>query len=352
MHRHHLSIERPRLSLSERVRRGLGAAVTDGFFKGAAKGAKWLPIARPSVHGVAVEKDLPYRRTGRVEHTVDVYRPVDARGPLPIVFYIHGGGFRMLSKDTHWVFGLAYARRGYLVVNINYHLAPEHPFPAAVTDVSAAWQWLVAHADRLGGDLGRVVVAGESAGANLAAVLALMTSYQRPESYARDAFSAGVVPRAVVAACGIYDVSRPERFAGQGAFLRDRLEEVTDAYLHGVKLRDRRTLELADPVVALEREDAPARPLPPFFLPCGTWDVLLGDSRRLHAALLKQGSTASEVREYRRGPHAFHAFVVTPQARACWKDTFAFLERHLGPAREPAATARRPSTGRAAPAGP
>lgn len=325
----YLSIERPRLSLSERVRRGLGAAVTDGFFWGAAKGAGALPIARPSVHGVEVEKDVPYRRTGRVEHTLDVYRPVGASGPLPIVFYVHGGGFRVLSKDTHWVFGLAYARRGYLVVNVNYHLAPAHPFPAAVIDVSAAWQWLVANAERLGGDLSRVVAAGESAGANLSAALTLMTTYERPEGFARDVFATGVVPRAVVAACGIYDVSRPERFAGEGQFVRDRLEEVTDAYLHGVKLRDRATLDLADPVVALERNGAPSRPLPPFFLPCGTWDVLLGDSHRLHAALLGQGSKMSEVREYPRGPHAFHAFVVTPQARACWKDTFAFLDRHL-----------------------
>lgn len=333
MHRRPLAIERPQLSLAARVRRGLGAAVTDGFFRGAAKGAQLLPIARPSVHGVAVEKDLPYRRTGRVEHTLDLYRPVDAPGPLPVVFYIHGGGFRVLSKDTHWVFGLAYARRGYLVVNINYHLAPAHPFPAAVSDVSAAWQWLVENAARLGADLSRVVVAGESAGANLSSALAVMTCFERPEPFARDAFSTGVVPRAVVAACGIYDVSRPERFAHHGVFLRDRLEEVADAYLHGVKLTDRRTLELADTVVALEGEDAPARALPPFFLPCGTWDVLLGDSHRLHAALVRRGQKDSEVREYPRGPHAFHAFVVTPQARRCWKDTFAFLERHVGPAR-------------------
>jgi acetyl esterase len=325
----HLAIERPRLSLPARVRRSLGAAITDGFFWGTAKGAGLMPIARPSAHGVEVEKDVPYRRTGRREHTLDLYRPAGASGPLPVVFYVHGGGFRFLSKDTHWIFGLAYARRGYLVVNVNYHLAPAHPFPAAVTDVSAAWQWLVANAARLGGDLSRVVVAGESAGANLVTSLTLMTTYQRSEDFARDAWATGVVPRAVVAACGLYDVSRPERVAGQGVYVRDRLEEVTDAYLHGVKLSDRRTLELADPVVALERGDAPARPLPPFFLPCGTWDVLLEDSYRLHAALVRQGSSASEVREYRRGPHAFHAFVVTPQARACWKDTFSFLDRHL-----------------------
>lgn len=311
------------------MRRRLGAAVTDGFFLWAAAGAGLLPLASPRFHKLSVERDVPYRRTGREAHTLDVYRPKGARGPLPIVLYVHGGGFRFMSKDTHWLFGLIYARRGYLVVNVNYHLAPEHPFPAPVEDMSAVWQWLVENAARLGGDLTRVVVAGESAGANLAASLTLMTHQRRDEPYARDAYGTGVTPRAVVAACGLYEVSNPERFAHHHIFFRDRIEEVTDAYLHGVTLRDRRTMELADPVVALEGLSSVDRPLPPFFLPCGTWDLLMGDTQRMVKALHRLGSTKSEAREYPRGPHAFHAFVVTRQARRCWKDTFAFLDANL-----------------------
>ncbi len=324
-----LRIERPSLGLRARVRRRVGAAVTDGFFLAAAKGAGWLPVASPRFHRVSVEKNLPYRRTGRVAHTLDLYRPEDAVGPLPMVLYVHGGGFRLMSKDTHWLFGLIYARRGYLVVNVNYHLAPEHPFPAAVEDISAAWQWLVANAERIGGDLSRVVVAGESAGANLAASLTLMTHQRRDEPYARDAFATGVTPKAVVAACGLFEVSNPERFSDHPSFFRDRIEEVTDAYLHGVTLRDRRTLELANPVVAFEGLKTVDRPLPPFFLPCGTWDLLMGDTQRMVKALHLLGSTQSEAREYPRGPHAFHAFVVTPQALRCWKDTFSFLDGNL-----------------------
>jgi len=324
-----LHINRPTLGLTARVRRRLGAAVTDGFFLGAAKGAGWLPVASPRLHKVAVEKNIAYRHTGRDAHRLDVYRPTNAQGPLPIVLYVHGGGFRFMSKDTHWVFGLIYARRGYLVVNVNYHLAPAHPFPGAVEDISAAWQWLVANAERLGGDLSRVVVAGESAGANLAASLTLMTHQRRDEPYARDAYATGVTPKAVVAACGLYEVSNPERFSQHATFFRDRIEEVTDAYLHGVRLRDRRTLELADPVVALEGLTSVDRPLPPFFLPCGTWDLLMGDTQRMVKALHRLGSRNSEAREYPRGPHAFHAFVVTPQALRCWKDTFAFLDATL-----------------------
>ncbi len=323
-----VAIDRPALPLGARVRRRLGAAVTDGFFAGAAKGAKLLPIAHPRLHGVEVERDLPYRRTGREQHTLDLYRPRGARGPLPVVLYIHGGGFRILSKDSHWVFGLAYARRGFLVVNVNYHLAPQHRFPAAVEDIAAAWLWLLENAQRLGADLSRVTVAGESAGANLSTVLAMAACYRRDEPYARAVYDAGVVPKAVVAACGLYDVSRPERFSHLRPFWRDRIEEVTDAYLHGVRLDDARTLELADPLTVFERGDRPERPLPPFFLPCGTWDVLLDDTRRLHAALSALGVKGVHKGEYKRGPHAFHAFVLTPEARQCWRDTFAFLHLH------------------------
>jgi len=194
-----------------------------------------------------------------------------------------------------------------------------------VEDVCAAYAWVVENAERLGADLDRLVLAGESAGANLAATLTLAATYRREEPYARRVFDTGVVPRATVAACGIFEVSNPERYDDLAAFHRDRITEVGDAYLHGVRLRDRRTLDLANPLVAVERGDAPERPLPPFFLPVGTWDPLKRDSRRLGAALHALGSEKTEVREYHRGPHGFHAAIMLPEARQCWRDTFDFL---------------------------
>lgn len=318
---------------ADRLRRKAGAILVDGFFHGAARLGRLHPMARPERHGVEVTRDLAYVPGSPLpEHRLDVYRPRGASGPLPVVLYVHGGGFRMLSKDTHWIMGLAFARRGYLVLNVSYRLAPEHPFPAAVEDVAAAFAWTVRHAEEHGGDLSRLVLAGESAGANLVASLGLQTVFRREEPFARHVFETGVVPRAVVPACGIFQVSDVSRFARRkpslSRFIADRLEEVEEAYLGREPSRHGRTLELADPLVWLEREPEPARPLPPFFLPVGTKDPLLPDTRRLARALERLGGTAVD-RYYPGELHAFHAFPFLPNARRCWGDTYVFLDAHV-----------------------
>jgi acetyl esterase len=317
----------------ERWRRRAGAFLVDGFFHGAARLGQVHPLSRPERHGVEVERDVPYvAGSRRAEHRLDVYRPRGATGPLPVVLYVHGGGFRMLSKDTHWVMGLAFGRRGYLVFNVSYRLAPEHPFPAAVEDVAAAYAWVAENAGRYDGDLSRLVLAGESAGANLVAALALQTVVPRAEPFARRVFDTGIVPRAVVPACGIFQVSDVHRLVRRkpsiSRFIADRLEEVEQTYLGADPSRHAASLELADPLVWLEREPRLARPLPPFFLPVGTKDPLLPDTRRLAHALRRLGGVAVD-RYYPGELHAFHAFPFLPNARRCWKDTYDFLDEHL-----------------------
>lgn len=319
----------PAPRLRESLRRRAGALLIDNLFRGMAHAGKLHPLSRPERHRVEVLRDVPYGAAGEPHRKLDVYRPTDRAGPLPVVLYIHGGGFRILSKDTHWLLALAFARRGYLVFNIDYRLAPRHPYPAALEDACAAFAWVADRARRHGGDPSRVVLAGESAGANLVTSLALTTAYARPEPWARAAWDAGVLPRAVVPACGILQVTDPGRFRRRKAtlapFLDDRLREVSEAYVGDA----RGPLDLADPVVVLERGAAPERPLPPFFVPCGTRDPLLDDSRRLKAALDRL-SVACELQCYPGEVHAFHALLWRENARRCWEDTFRFLDAHVG----------------------
>lgn len=320
--------------LVTRTRRALGSALMQGFFHGASRVGALHPLARPERHGVTVHRDVRYHGEHGEEHLLDVYVP-DGATSAPMVFYIHGGAFRILSKDTHWIMALAFARRGYVVFNVNYRLAPAHRFPAAIADVCHAYAFALESAARFGADPSRVVVAGESAGANLATSLTLATTFARPEPFAKLAFDTGTVPRAVVPACGIFQVTDTARFArrkqGFSRFVAERLREVETGYLGPSPTMA--SLDLADPLCFFERGPEPARPVPPFFLPVGTKDPLLDDTRRLARALRAMGVSAEE--EYYPGEiHAFHAFVMRAAARKCWGDTFAFLARHgIGPER-------------------
>jgi acetyl esterase len=104
---------------------------------------------------------------------VRVYAPA-AAGPLPVVTYFHGGGWVVCSLDTHDpVCRRMAAATPCLVVAVDYRLAPEHGFPAAVDDCWTVTSWLSANAGKLGGDRERLAVAGDSAGGNLAAVMAM-----------------------------------------------------------------------------------------------------------------------------------------------------------------------------------
>ena len=313
-----------------RLRRQAGSKAVDAFFRWLSKAGRLHPSARPQRHHVAVTRDLPYLNSGRPEHLLDIYRPTNTPGPWPVVLYLHGGGFRVLSKDSHWVMGLAFARRGALVFNANYRLAPQHPYPAAMQDACAALTWVLEHAARHGGDPDRLVLAGESAGANLALGLTLACCYRRPEPYARRVWDLDLLPRAVLPVCGMYQVSDPGRFWRRrplSTWVRDRLREPTEAYLGPSP--DPVATELADPLLVLERGDAPARALPPFFTAVGTKDPLLDDTRRLEAALGRMG-VCCDAHYYPGEVHAFHALIWRKNARRCWRRTFDFLQREAG----------------------
>lgn len=316
--------------------------VAESFFEGLSFLGQLHPLARPARHGIEVERDLVYGHDQRW-HALDIYKPVNRPRPWPVVFYVHGGAFHLLSKDTHWLMGLVFARYGYLVANISYRLAPRHPYPAAIEDTCEAYRWLAGNIDRLGGDRTRVAVAGESAGGNLISALTLATVQRRSEPWARAVYDTGLVPRVAMPFCAMLEVSRPERFAQRRPMPRwidGMLRDASALYLHGSPRDPGPHTELADPLRVLETAAASGggsrgasqfdKPLPAFFAPVGTRDPLLDDTRRLEKALSALG-VACEARYYPGGIHAFHAMVWDPVARACWRDALAFLDRHMRP---------------------
>jgi acetyl esterase len=117
------------------------------------------------------DRVIPYGDGSSVR--VRLYFPPSATDPAPTVAYFHGGGWVLggLPSCDHICARIAAA--GALVLSVDYRLAPEHPYPAGLDDCRGGTEWLFAHAGELGGDPARFVVAGDSAGGNLAAAITI-----------------------------------------------------------------------------------------------------------------------------------------------------------------------------------
>ena len=285
---------------------------------------------------VRVHRNVPYLGSGRRSHLLDVYVPEGKKGPLPVIMYIHGGAFVWCSKETHFWMGHLWARAGYVVFNVNYRLSPRHMYPSALEDLSEALRWVHDNAARFGGDPNRIVLAGESAGANLVSSLVIACCSRRPEPWAQALFDANIVPRCVVAACGILQVSHTRRFSIRQqlpAVVRRILHLLPDSYVDLEADWNEGELDLLDPLLVFENSQVRFdRPIPPFFLPVGTADPLLDDTRRMALALSRRG-VPNEARYYPGEIHAFHFMSWRVLARQFWQDAFRFVDAYMRNAR-------------------
>jgi len=133
-------------------------------------------VTQPDPQDVAEVRDLTCPGQGG-DIRLRAYRPIDTKADevLPALMYFHGGGWLLGDLDSHDVACRHYANAARCrVVSVDYRMAPEHKFPAAVDDCAEATRWVIAQSTSLGIDRKRVAVGGDSAGGNLAAVTALM----------------------------------------------------------------------------------------------------------------------------------------------------------------------------------
>ena len=162
--------------------------------------------------------------------------PVEAHTDLPVVVFYHGGGWAIGDLDTHDHVARAHAIGAEaIVVSVDYRLAPEHPFPAGVDDAWAALQWVAENAGELGGDPTRIAVAGDSAGGNLSAVMALR---------ARDAGGPPLVFQLLWYPVAVGDLSAPSFTENADAPIlnADVMTAFLTWYLPGLDMSDSTTL--------------------------------------------------------------------------------------------------------------
>ena len=244
-----------------------------------------------------------------------IYIPVGT-GPFPIIVYFHGGGWVVGDLDTQDMIarGLC-AGSDSIVVSVDYRLAPENPFPAAIEDAWAATRWAHANADALGGDPERMGVAGDSAGGSLAAVSAI---------FARDA---GLNLRAQVlfyGACNYPSVETPsaKEFATGPILRREDTMYFWSQYL-------------TDP--EREQHDFRASPLraeshaglAPVYVGTAECDPSRDDAEA-YGQKLKDSGVEAEVHRYKGMIHGFVSWVgFLPGAQQAMADANAFLKRQF-----------------------
>jgi len=152
-----------------------------------------LALATPSIADKPkAHLGLPYAATNNARQTLDVYTPAAGKN-LPVVVYIHGGGWQAGDKSEVHKKPQAFADRGFVFVSINYRLLPEATIKQMAQDVAKAIRWVHDHAKDYGGDPDTMVVMGHSAGAQLAALVCTDERYLKAEGLPLDPIR-GCVP--------------------------------------------------------------------------------------------------------------------------------------------------------------
>lgn len=244
---------------------------------------------------------------------VRVFTP-PGRGPHPVVVFLHGGGWVIGDPDTHDDQGRALcARGGAVVVSVDYRLAPEDPFPAALDDAGAATAWVAAHAGELGADPARLAVAGDSAGANLAAAVCLA---------ARDAGGPPIAAQVLVYPVVDATLDQPsvtELAEGYG-LTRTTMRWFVDQYLPQPATRHD---PLASPLAAGDLSG-----LPPAIVVTAGFD-LLRDQGDAYARRLREAGVDVVLRRHPTLVHGFLGMGPQVDAAAAAVDQLCADVRHL-----------------------
>lgn len=137
----------------------------------AAQGTNWAELAS---FNYGVGADIVYGHANNTPLLLDVWQNMAAKGPVPTLIYIHGGGWMIGDKSGAVNLFLPYVKRGWNVVNVEYRLGGNSPAPAAVEDSRCALRWVFDNANRYHFDLDRIIVSGHSAGGHLALMLGML----------------------------------------------------------------------------------------------------------------------------------------------------------------------------------
>lgn len=279
----------------------------------ASKADKKRDAAIPLPEGVAEYRNISYGSHGEW-NLLDVYTPSGANQPLPTIVSIHGGGYVYGSKEIYRRYGMDMAKRGFGFVNFNYRLAPKWKFPTPLHDTNAVLHWICKNARRYRLDPTRIILLGDSAGAQLTSQYAAMHTNPHYASLFQMQL-APVTIRAVGLFCGMYDMS--ERSSGKRkGILLDYLGKDIPA---------------DDPRFCVLENIGSS--YPPAFIATACQDFLRPCAEPMYNFLTEKGVAAQYrcygTEEDKSVGHVFHVNILLPEARECNDDAALFFAQYV-----------------------
>ena len=279
----------------------------------ASRSDKLRDAAIPLPEGVTEYRNISYGCHGQW-NLLDVYTPAGTNEPLPTIVSIHGGGYVYGSKEIYCRYGMDMAKRGFAFVNFNYRLAPKWKFPTPLHDTNAVLNWVCKNARRYHLDPSRVILLGDSAGAQLTSQYAAM--HTNPAYAAQFRMQlAPVTIRAVGLFCGMYDMA--ERVAGERKGL------ALDYLGKDIPANDPRVEVLGNI----------GSNYPPAFIATACHDFLRPCAEPMYLFLREKGVEAQMhcygTEEQDHVAHVFHVNILLPEARQCNDDAALFFAQYV-----------------------
>lgn len=279
--------------------------------------ARVLPAPPIEDLGVTLDRRSVPGPSGAPDIELHIYRPAAPGAPLPCIYHIHGGGYVAgQASDFDFRYRPLVAELGCVLVSVDYRLAPEAPFPAAIEDCHAGLNWVFAHADELGIDPAQIGVMGESAGGGLAAALALLVRDRGEHTLA---FQHLIYPMLDDRTC---TSAEPNPYAGQYIW-----------HAHNNRFGWTALLGHEPGVEGISPYAAPGRAtdlagLPPTFIATGALDLFVDEDMDYARRLIRAG-VPTELHIYPGAFHGFDIFASAPVSASALRDSKAALARAM-----------------------
>ncbi|HPD02099.1 MAG TPA: alpha/beta hydrolase [Eubacteriales bacterium] len=230
---------------------------------------KWV-----EVEGIERFTDIPYIDDGNFYHLLDVYRPKNAEGKLPVVIDIHGGAWVYGDKGCNVNYMEGIAKAGYVAVNISYRLIPEGVCPKNIQDIFAAFNWTLENIGRYGGDIENIYLTGDSAGAHLSSFA--LSALADPELAALLDVKSDIKFNAAGLTCGVFNID----------FFKKLKLPVVRALFRMFLGEDYKTSPILPYLTVYNNK---VENFPPIFLNTGHADFVRRESRKLYKFLKEKG---------------------------------------------------------------